>query len=307
LELGKFLRNLFSFQEERERIGLALGGGGARGLAHLGVLQALEERSFSLDQIVGTSMGAIVGGAYAQGAKVEELIARFADYQRLYGDQQKEIERSLGVSPRNRFDRWTTSLSNYYFMLRGSNGNSLLDGDMLVEMTDFLLSETEIGDTQIPFAAVAVDIISGEELLLTEGPIREAVRASASMPGIFPPVEWEGRFLLDGGVTNLVPVDDVFALGADRVIAVDVGKEVDFNSLPNKGLDLLFRVSAIARHQLKLRHMEKADVIIRPEVEDFSWYDFSDYEEIIDRGRTATERAIADNEWLREEKVRSPR
>lgn len=178
------------------RIGLALGSGGARGCAHLGVIQALEEAGFSIACVAGTSMGALVGAVFASG--------------RL--DALREVARGMD---------WRQVL--YYFAetpFRPKAG--LIDGRRIVSFIRRYVTLEAIENLPIPFAACATDIMSGEEVVLDRGDIIDAVRASISIPGIFAPVHRAGRFLVDGGLVNPVPVQLARHLGADTVIAVDV-------------------------------------------------------------------------------------
>ena len=182
----------------RPRIGLALGSGSARGLAHLGVIRAIEEAGIEVGFIAGTSMGALIGAIHAAG-KLDELEASF-----------------LG------FD-WKKTASFFDVVLPKSG---LLDGARISELVRAHIHADTIEALPIPFAAVATDIVSGEEIVIRSGDVIEAVRASISVPGIFTPVRSDGRILVDGGLTNPVPVSATRAMGADIVIAVDLNHEI---------------------------------------------------------------------------------
>lgn len=183
-----------------KRVGLALGSGGARGWAHLGVLQALKEKGIRIDVVAGTSMGAIVGAFLAaRRADVLRDMAMHLDWKRL----------------RQFF--WEISLSR----------SGLTDGRKLLEETRNLLGVAEFRELELPFRAVATDLNTGGEVALNSGNLLEALRASISIPGVFSPV-WVGRRLLvDGGLVNPVPVNVARAMGADTVIAVDVSQGIE--------------------------------------------------------------------------------
>ena len=182
----------------RSRIGLALGSGSARGLAHLGVIRAIEDAGIEVDFIAGTSMGALIGAIHAAG-KLDELEATFLAFD------------------------WRKTASFFDVVLPKSG---LLDGARISELVRAHIHTDAIETLPIPFAAVATDIVSGEEVVIRSGDVIEAVRASISVPGIFTPVRSNGHILVDGGLTNPVPVSAVRAMGADIVIAVDLNHEI---------------------------------------------------------------------------------
>lgn len=185
-------------RSNRPRIGLALGSGSARGLAHLGVIRAIEDAGIKVDCIAGTSMGALIGAIHAAD-KLDELEAAF-----------------LG------FD-WKKTASFFDVVLPKSG---LLDGARVSELVRAHIHAETIETLPIPFAAVATDLVSGEEVVIRSGDVIEAVRASLSVPGIFTPVRSNGRILVDGGLTNPVPASAARAMGADIVIAVDLNHEI---------------------------------------------------------------------------------
>ena len=179
---------------ETPKIGLALGGGAARGWAHIGVLKALAEQGLTFDLIAGTSIGSIVGACLAAGRMVElEQFARSIDVGRML------------------------RLTDLKF-----HGRGLFDGGPIVAEIARQLGIANIEDLDIPFAAVAVDMVTGEEVDFRQGPLMEAIRASISLPGIFSPVHRDNQILVDGGLANPLPVSVVRDMGADIVIAVDI-------------------------------------------------------------------------------------
>ena len=182
----------------RPKIGLALGSGSARGLAHLGVIRAIEDAGIRVDLIAGTSMGALIGAIHAAG-KLDELEATFLSFD------------------------WKKTVSFFDVVLPKSG---LLDGARISELVRAHVNADGIERLPMPFAAVATDIVSGEEVVIRSGDVIEAIRASISVPGIFTPVRSNGRILVDGGLTNPVPVSAVRAMGADIVIAVDLNHEI---------------------------------------------------------------------------------
>lgn len=180
------------------RIGLALGSGSARGLAHLGVIRALEEAGIKVDYIAGTSIGALVGAVYASGS-LDSLERTFQEF-----DWKKTVSFFDVVFPKS----------------------GLIDGVKVGELLRSLVSTELIESLPIPFCAVATDIQSGAEVVISQGDLVEAVRASIAVPGIFTPVRNNGALLVDGGLVNPVPVSVARAMGADIVIAVDLNHQI---------------------------------------------------------------------------------
>lgn len=182
----------------RLRIGLALGSGSARGLAHIGVLRALKEARIEVDVVAGTSMGAVIGAVFAAG-KLDGLTAKLLNL-----DWQSIVALLDPVFPRS----------------------GLIDGQKIAEFVRAHVPSARIEDLLLPFAAVATDITNGEQVVATTGDLTEAVRASIAVPGIVIPVRSNGRVLVDGGLVNPVPVSVARAMGADLVIAVDLNHDI---------------------------------------------------------------------------------
>lgn len=182
---------------DKPKIGLALGGGSARGWAHIGVIRALADAGIVPDMVCGTSIGALVGAAYVDG----DL---------------------------DRFEQWTRSLTlqTVVGFLDFSIGGGLIKGDKLIDFFRSHFVDVSISKLPLPFAAVATDLQTGREIWLQEGMVSDAVRASIALPGLFTPAEHEGRWLVDGGLVNPVPVSLCRAMGADLVIAVDLNSDI---------------------------------------------------------------------------------
>jgi len=220
------------------KIGLVLGGGAARGLAHIGILKVIENLGISVDIIVGTSMGAIIGGAYASGISLQEIEKTFCDVNWL------QILKMIKPSR---------------LQLQG-----LLDGENIKEFMKEKFGDHSIENLKIKFACVATDFRTGEEIVLDKGSLVDALRASMSIPLVFSPVNVQGYYLVDGGVVNLVPVDVARKLGADIVIAVVVTRNIDqftrkieqffpsiiYNPVPGSQFDPLSNDLNISTHEI---------------------------------------------------------
>lgn len=213
--------------DTRPRIGLVLGGGGARGFAHVSVLKELERQRIPVDCIAGTSMGALIGGLYASGMPADEIERelRAIDWPRMFNDRLDRPERSFR---RKRDDDLALVAAKPGI---GNSGvriaSGLLSGEriglLLERLTQPVATRADFDDLPIPFRAVATDLNGGGAVVLAGGNLAQAMRASMSIPGVFKPAMLDGRVLVDGGIANQVPVDVVRAMGAEIVIAVDVG------------------------------------------------------------------------------------
>ncbi len=238
----------------RIRVGLALGAGAARGWAHLGILKVFEEQGIHIDMIAGTSMGALVGSIYARTASVDTT-------KKLTIDQ---FPTKL-VAQRKLFD--------YTIPLQG-----IIRGQKVLKMVRNALKNADFLDLMIPAYVVAVDLNSGEEILLEKGNVSEAVRASISIPGIFNPVKLNGRWLVDGGLLNPVPTDVLIQKGADIVIAVCIEQKSD--QKPQQKVQrpsiigVLSKTANIVYSQATGDFEQKADIVLYPEVNSFAWDDF---------------------------------
>lgn len=245
-----------------KKVGLALGGGGAKGLAHIGVIKALERAGIEISFIAGTSMGALVGGWYAATKDIEKLERLFLKV------KEKDV---FHVSK----------------IMRRKDGE-LFKNKSVTEPIEEFIKHRKVEDCMIPFAAVATDAKTGEEAVLKKGNLYEAIKASTALPVIFPAVEIEDRILMDGGFSNPVPADVTRAMGAECVIAVDVSsrwmnlEEASLN--PMHIYSVIPEALSIIEYQIARHVLEDANVVLRPPVLSFGWLDFPDAEEIVRYG-----------------------
>ena len=206
----------------RPRIGLALGGGGAKGAAEVGVLKVLEEAGIQVDCIAGTSVGAIVGGLYAAGYSAKELETMFQTQEWL--SLLTDRKASLSNEPFETVDG-VTYIFGFPVLDRNSSIFGVMRGGRIEEVLDSMLSArgcAEFEGLRVPFRCVTADIRTAREVVLKEGPVCRAMRASMAIPGIFKPVRLGDRLLVDGGMLNNLPVDVCRKMGADIVIAIDL-------------------------------------------------------------------------------------
>lgn len=263
--LGSAVKGLRTFAYEaptnRPSLGLALGGGFARGIAHIGVLRVLEENNIPIDFLAGTSVGALIGASYASGTSLDEL------------------ERQGALTHFRDFGRWT--ISKY-----GMATNERLEG-FLHRMARVKTFE----ELNIPFSIVATDIQRGESVYFTKGELGPPLRASCAFPGLFIPVEHEGRVLVDGFLTEVVPTEALRRMGADIVVAVhlDSGQLV---GRPRNTIEIIGRSFSIIQEQSQPRWKRYADCILEPEVKNILWDDFKKTPQLVTAGAEAAQAAL---------------
>jgi len=269
-------------------IAYALGGGGARGIAHIGVLKALDEAGIKPHLVVGTSMGSIVGAAYAQTQKASEVEKRMQDFIASKEYDAMDLGYYQRTSSGNRFfGQFAKRLEERIVINLSVSQQSVIKNDTLKKALDVLLEPGLIEKLPLKYAAVAGDLVSGEKIVLTSGDIRTAVLASSSIPGFLPPVEYAGMQLADGEISDLAPCQTAKELGATFVITVDVSQDLTPSPPLENALDIMFRAGQIKSHDLRVLRMKASDFTIHPEVGTFHWTNFEAHEELIDAGYKA--------------------
>lgn len=281
----------------RPKIGLVLGGGGARGYAHVGVLKKLEEMRIPYDYIAGTSMGSIVGGFLATGMESEELgqVVREADWDDLFKDDTSRED----IPFRRKAD---DTLGLYGPKLGIGEDSSLLpkgvvSGQKVIFMFESVTSQrvntSDFDQLPIPYRAIATDIVTGDMVVIAEGELSMAMRASMAVPGVFDPVRRDGALLVDGGLVRNLPVDVARDMGADVVIAVDVGTKLAGEDEITNALAIVYQMSGlltVRNTEMQIKSLGVGDVLISPDIGDkISSADFKKLDEAIPLGYAATE------------------
>jgi len=285
-------------EQDRPRIGLVLSGGGAKGAAHVGVIQVLERLGIKVDVVVGTSMGAIVGGLYASGLSGEELerAIREIDWIEIFDDTPPRVDRSF----RSKEDD-ANFLMRYRLGIKDGEPQlprGLILGQKLTlalrKLSNHTTYTADFDNLAIPFRAVAADLETGEAVVLKSGSLALAMRASMSVPGLFPPVEYDGRVLVDGGVANNLPVEVARAFGADILLVVNVQTDPrpreqikSVLGIVDQTINLL--ILRATREQLAL--LRSTDVLIEPELGGIDTADFPRMGEAIESGKVAAQAA----------------
>jgi len=278
------------------KLGLALGGGGARGLAHIGVLKVLDAEGITPAAITGCSMGALVGGLYAyhgNAKRVEDFILHtIADPKFTKLGIERLGENGKNTSKRY-FDQFFDYVGTRLQAINSLNHFSYFNEAVAVVMYK-MLPDVPIESLGIKFSAIATDLNSGEEINFTKGSLRNVVRASSAIPGIFPPVRVDNYFLVDGSASESVPAGRVREIGADRVLAVDVTRSLKIVDQPQNIFDILYRTEDITSFHLSVIRLREADLIIRPDVRQLSWTDFDAAVDIIAAGEAIAKKNLGE-------------
>jgi NTE family protein len=279
--LGKIIRSVQAFGRELSRktvpvsasrvpaIGLALGGGFARGIAHIGVLKVLEEEGIPVRVVTGTSVGALIGAAYCSGLSIADL---------------EDVAHKVRFTT---FARWT--LSRYGF---ASN-------DRMVAFLNRTLKVKTFEELRIPLGVSATDFNTGEGVVFHSGSIVDPVRASCAYPGMFLPVEIRGRYLVDGMLSHPVPTRPLREMGADRVLAVHLKGTWANGEAPRHLFDVIGQSFAIAQDAMSSLWREAADLVIEPNVAGFGYDDFQRAGDLIRVGELAMRKALPEvRQWI---------
>jgi NTE family protein len=302
MAIGVFLLAAVDAQAEpavpdgRPRIGLVLSGGGARGMAHVGVIQVLEEMKIPISYIAGTSMGAIVGGLYASGmspAEMEKLVTGM-EWNEAFKDKPPPSE--LTFRRKQDAADYLVNFDLGYKDGKFTIPKGLIQGQNLnLMLKALLLNKEDIDDfnsLNIPFRAVATDIETGDAVILGKGELVKAIRASMSIPGVFAPVEIDGKILVDGGVANNIPIDVVRKMGADIVVVVDISTSLSKRDQLTSSVEITAQLTSIMiqRNSIEqIRTLGDQDILIQPDLGDITTGDFMRASEAIVKGRQKAE------------------
>jgi NTE family protein len=274
---------------KRPKIGLALGAGGARGLAHIGVLKIFEQENIPIDFIAGTSIGALIGAMYALNPDAAAVEKKMFDYINSPGYKKAHLERfTKGKEADGLFAHLATFLTERIVINLAPSLISLVSNKKLKQALLCMINETDIKKTEIPFSAVASDLVSGREVVLNSGNIITAIISSGSIPGFLPPVSMSDYFLLDGSVVQTVPVKVVSDMGADVVFAVDVSQNLDKITEFDNILDVMNRTSQMTSKALTDLQLKGADIILKPKVGQYHWSEFDFFNILINEGARVT-------------------
>ncbi|HNQ65554.1 MAG TPA: patatin-like phospholipase family protein [Smithella sp.] len=273
-----------------KKVGLVLGGGGVRGFSHIGVLKVLEEEGIDIDLIVGTSAGALIGGAYASGQAPDEIESKIDAYLQspeFDDSRMKSIGLSFTQEEKNILKKAQQFIMNRVLFVQAFFKPSILPSHDFLSLMNYFLPDLDIKETRIPLHVVSTDLISGKKIVFSEGSLRKVVLASCAVPGAVEPVRYGDWLLADGGITSLVPVHAAREAGADVVIAVTVDRDLQTNLRIETAKDVVFRAGEITPSVLEAAELADADVIIRPQVGNLHWMDFKRAVDLVKAGESA--------------------
>ena len=272
---------------------LVLGGGGARGLAHLGAIQALMETGLEIQRIVGISIGALAGAMCGTRPDIISIQNEVIDMltSSAFRRHQSQLFGAARVEATATNQRSDLADSPWYLKMkriakvrrqvaRAAKGSSALPAKVLRGLVDSLVPDVRIEQLRYPLSIVAVDLLSGKRVVMESGSLRRAVLASASIPGVFPAVPTEGMLLADLGVVDSLPTMVARSYDPELTIAVDVGRSARSLTHCDSALDAILRVQSIAEQELRRNSLALADLVLRPDVRN-AWFDFSDPKEVI--------------------------
>jgi len=267
---------------------LALGGGGARGFAHIGALQELDRHDLPVRSITGTSMGAIIGAMYAHSGSGDSVYSKWNDaLKRDLIPSPPQHRRSRGRGSReNPFLHAARRFRDRLVVSFALQQPTMLDGSSISDAIEFLLPDVQIEDLPLDFSAVATDLETGDSVIINSGSLRKAVMASGAIPGILPSVEIDGRDLVDGGVIAEVPVREARLLRRP-VLAIDVSMSLSERSGDDIALDTMMRTQTMTGTLLRRHQLQGARWVLRPEVGHATWSDWNLFEELVQAGATA--------------------
>lgn len=290
-------------EEDNIKVGLVLSGGGAKGLAHIGAIKVIEEAGVKIDYIGGTSMGAIIGALYASGYSGVELdsIFKTIDFNYLIQDnlprsaktfyEKEDSERYTLTLP---FNKFKISVPPAY-----SGGQNIYNE--LVRLLYHVKDVRDFNDLPIPFVCVATDVETGEEVVLKDGYLPEAIMASGTLPSLFEPAKLKNKILVDGGVVNNYPIEKVRTMGADVVIGVDVQHELLDRESLSSATEILLQINNYRTVADMVEKSKATNIYIKPDIEQYSVLDFDKGEAIVKTGETAARKSIVALEELSED------
>src|SRR3989339_227880 len=281
---------------EKLKIGLALGGGGARGLAHIGVLRVLEKNGIIPDYIAGTSMGAIIGAMYCSGLTPDEIEKKITVFLETDIYKRMKFESLMHKESESILKNIIKIIKQKAMFFLSGVRMAFLDKSVMEEMVSYFLPDIDFQDLKIPFACVAIDITQGSEVVIKDGSIQEGVASSMSIPGIMPPVRFNGHILVDGGAIRVIPAKVVKDMGCNFAIGVDVSSKLKLipeNEL-NSAFDVAHRTSYIAVFTLRQIQLKEADFLLSPDVKEVRWFELKKFSECILAGENEVKTKLSD-------------
>ncbi|TRX02219.1 patatin-like phospholipase family protein [Flavobacterium gawalongense] len=281
---------LFSQEQRRPKIGLVLSGGGAKGFAHIGVLKVLEEAGIKIDYIGGTSMGAVVGGLYASGYNASQIdsIFRSTNFDELLNDFIPRSSKNFYERRNDELYALVLPFNNLKIGIPEALSKGMYNYNLLSRITRNVRHIKDFNKLPIPFLCIGTNIETGEEVLLNKGNLAQAMIASSAFPSLFSPVEIDGKLLVDGGVANNYPIEEVRKLGADIIIGVDVQNNLLDRTQLKDATKILVQITNLQSRDRMKKNVKDTDIYIKPDIKNYGVISFDKGKEIIRKGEEAT-------------------
>lgn len=284
-----FLQSFSQDTIKRPKIGLVLSGGGAKGFAHVGVLKVLEQAGIKIDYIGGTSMGAVVGALYASGYNAAQIdsIVTVTNFDNLLIDYVPRSSKSFYEKRNDELYALVLPFNKFQIEIPQSLSKGMFNYNLFNRLTLHVRHIRDFNQLPIPFLCIATDIEIGEQVVLDKGVLAQALFASSALPSVFSPVILDGKLLVDGGVTNNYPIEEIRKLGADIIIGVDVQSGLRDREQLKDATKILFQITNLHSIEKMKLNSKNTDVYIKPDIKDFGVVSFERAKEIILRGEEA--------------------
>ncbi|RTY85112.1 patatin [Flavobacterium sp. LS1P28] len=281
---------VFSQEQKRPKVGLVLSGGGAKGFAHIGVLKVLEEAGVKIDYIGGTSMGAVIGGLYASGYNANQIDSIFqaTDFNELINDFIPRSSKNFYEKRNDELYALVLPFDKFKIGIPEALSKGIYNYNLLSRITRNVRHIKDFNQLPIPFLCIGTNIETGEQVLLNKGNLAQAMIASSAFPSLFSPVEIDGKILVDGGVVNNYPIEEVRKLGADIIIGVDVQNDLLDRTQLKDATKILVQITNLQSIERMKRNVTDTDIYIRPDVTQYGVISFDKGREIIRKGEEAT-------------------
>jgi NTE family protein len=285
-----FLQSFSQDTIKRPKIGLVLSGGGAKGFAHIGVLKVLETAGIKIDFIGGTSMGAVVGALYASGYNAAQIdsIVTVTNFDNLLIDYVPRSSKTFYEKRNDELYALVLPFNKFKIDIPQSLSKGMFNYNLFNRLTLHVRHVRDFNQLPIPFFCIATDIEKGEQVILDKGVLAQALFASSALPSVFSPVVLDGKLLVDGGVTNNYPIEEIRNLGADIIIGVDVQSGLRDRSQLKDATKILFQITNLQMIEKMKMNSQKTDIYIKPDIKDFGVVSFEKAKEIILRGEEAS-------------------
>jgi NTE family protein len=281
---------MYSQEQTKPKVGLVLSGGGAKGFAHIGVLKVLEEAGVKIDYIGGTSMGAVVGGLYATGYNAAQIDSIFTatNFDELINDFIPRSSKNFYEKGNDELYALVLPFNKFNIGIPQALSKGLYNFNLLSSLTRSVRHVRDFNQLSTPFLCIGSNIETGKQVILDKGNLAQALLASSAFPSLFSPVEIDGQLIVDGGVINNYPIDQIRKLGADFIIGVDVQDDLRSRSSLNDATKILVQITNLHSIEKMKDNILKTDIYIKPDITEYGVISFDKGKEIIEKGEEAT-------------------